>query len=102
MRSRRGARNAARDGGRRTRNTRGITMTEPQGIDISNIQGARWPWSAERGKIAFGMVKATEGLDFTDPDFAANWAAMLGLNRTLCRFAYHFFHPNQDPTRSEE
>ena len=77
-------------------------MTEPQGIDISNIQGARWPWSAERGKIAFGMVKATEGLDFTDPDFAANWAAMLGLNRTLCRFAYHFFHPNQDPTAQAE
>ena len=49
-------------------------MNEPQGIDISNAQGARWPWAAERGKIAFGMVKATEGLSFTDPDFAANTA----------------------------
>ena len=77
-------------------------MNEPQGIDISNAQGARWPWAAERGKIAFGMAKATEGLSFTDPDFAANWAAMLGLNRLMPRFAYHFFHPDQDPTAQAE
>jgi lysozyme len=72
-------------------------MTEPQGIDISNAQGARWPWAAERGKIAFGMAKATEGLGFTDPDFAENWDAMWELSPTLCRFSYHFFHPSEDP-----
>jgi lysozyme len=72
-------------------------MTEPQGIDISNIQGARWPWAAERGKIGFGMAKATEGMSFTDPDFAANWEAMLQLSRLMPRFAYCFFHPSEDP-----
>jgi lysozyme len=72
-------------------------VSEPRGVDVSNAQGARWPWSAERGKIAFGMCKATEGLGFTDPDFAANWDAMWELSSTLPRFAYCFFHPSEDP-----
>ena len=72
-------------------------MSEPQGIDISNVQGARFPWTAERGKIAFGMCKATEGLTYTDADFAGNWDSMRTLDRMMPRFAYHFLHPWQDP-----
>lgn len=74
-------------------------MSEPQGIDVSNIQGARFPWAGERGRISFGMAKATEGLTFTDPDFPGNWNAMWWLqpDHRLPRFAYHYFHAGQDP-----
>jgi lysozyme len=72
------------------------------GIDISNAQGAHWPWPAERGRISFAMAKATEGLSYTDPDFAANWAAMLKLNRMMPRFSYHFFHAREDPAAQAE
>ena len=73
-------------------------MTVVQGIDLSSWQG-NLNWSAWKGKLGFAMAKAVEGDNFTDPDFARNWAAMLDLqaDRRLCRFAYSFFHPAQDP-----
>ena len=58
-------------------------MGEPQGIDVSNVQGARFPWAGERGRISFGMAKATEGLTFTDPDFQGNWDAMWQLQHAM-------------------
>ena len=70
---------------------------DEQGIDISNIQGARYNWGQWAGKIGFGMAKAVEGTGFTDPDFGANWNAMWELDRYMPRFAYSFFHPGQDP-----
>lgn len=72
-------------------------MTDPAGIDVSNIQGARYDWPQWRGKIGFGMCKASEGLTFTDPDFADNWNAMWELDRLMPRFGYHYFHPAEDP-----
>lgn len=67
-----------------------------QGIDISQWQGA-FPWNQWRGKLQFAMAKATEGDGWTDPQFAANWAGMLELNRLMPRFAYCYYHPGQDP-----
>lgn len=74
-------------------------MTVVQGIDISNLQGASFPWQDWKGKIGFGLVKATEGDGFTDPDFGRNWDALWAMNEchTFPRFAYSFFHPAQDP-----
>lgn len=40
---------------------------------------------------SMGIVKATEGLSFTDSTFAANWANLKKAG--LPRGAYHFFHP---------
>jgi lysozyme len=71
-------------------------MTSPQGIDVSQWQG-NFDWAAYRGKLQFAMCKATEGLNTSDPDFAANWDSMWELSSTLPRFAYHFFHPAEDP-----
>lgn len=64
-------------------------MPELNGIDISNHQGT-FDWAAWKGKIQFAFAKATEGLDYRDPDFPRN----SGLMRTegLVRGAYHFLH----------
>jgi lysozyme len=70
-----------------------------QGIDVGWPQGARYNWHQWAGKISFGMCKATEGLDIIDPDIGDNWDAMWNLHpdHRLPRFAYHFFHPKDDP-----
>lgn len=72
-----------------------------QGLDVSQWQG-NFDWSAEKGKIGFGMAKATEGTTITDSEFVHNWNSMWGLSHTLPRFAYHFFHASEDPTAQAE
>jgi lysozyme len=59
------------------------------GVDVSNHQGdIDWPTLA-RSNTAFAYVKATEGGDFRDRRFHANWD---GARRAgLPRGAYHFF-----------
>jgi lysozyme len=67
-----------------------------EGIDVSNNNGLI-NWEQWRGHIDFAEIKATEGLTFDDPVFAENWRHALGLG--VVRFAYHFGHPEEDPTR---
>ena len=59
------------------------------GIDVSAHQG-EIDWGAvARDDIAFAYLKATEGTDFTDRRFHANW---IGSGRAgLKRGAYHFY-----------
>src|SRR5262245_20104351 len=59
------------------------------GVDVSNHQGyIDWPTLA-RTDVAFAYIKATEGGDFRDRRFQANWE---GAKRAgLPRGAYHFF-----------
>ena len=67
----------------------GLRPGESHGIDVSNHQGPI-DWTAVAGdKITFAYIKASEGADFTDRQFANNWprAAQAGLRRG----AYHFF-----------
>lgn len=62
---------------------------ERYGIDVSHHQGPiDWGRVAADG-ISFSYIKATEGGDFTDDRFEANWegSAEAGLERG----AYHFF-----------
>jgi lysozyme len=61
-------------------------MAYAVGEDRSSFQAVR-PWSAD----AFGFCKATEGTNWTDPTFRANWAALRSEGKV--RGAYHFFHP---------
>jgi lysozyme len=59
------------------------------GVDVSHHQG-HIDWSAlARAGTAFAYVKATEGANFQDANFATNWteSALTGLPRG----AYHFF-----------
>ena len=62
---------------------------ERYGIDVSGHQGTI-AWSrVASDNVSFAYLKATEGGDFVDDRFAANWqgAADAGLDRG----AYHFF-----------
>ena len=65
-------------------------MANAQGIDLSSFQPS-FDWSAEKGRISFAFMKATEGATVRDPDFAANWQQAKALG--IVRGAYHFAHP---------
>lgn len=65
-----------------------------QGIDVSHFQGnVHWPSVRQAGKV-FAFAKATDGITYTDPQFAANWTGIKAAG--LVRGAYHFFEPNDD------
>lgn len=67
-------------------------MAYAAGEDRSDFQAVR-TWAGN----AFGFAKACEGLTWTDPTFAPNWA---NLGREgIVRGSYHFFHPALDPVR---
>ena len=60
-----------------------------RGIDVSRYQGTiDWPTVAASG-VDFAYIKATEGGDWTDPEFERNWreAGEAGIARGV----YHFF-----------
>jgi lysozyme len=68
--------------------------TTLKGIDVSHYDGTiDWAAYAASGR-PFAIAKATEGVTFTDPQFATNWAGMKSAG--LVRGAYHFFHPRDD------
>jgi lysozyme len=74
--------------------------SQVQGIDVSDHQGTvDWNAVQQAGKV-FAFIKATDGITYTDPDFATNWigAKAAGL---LCG-AYHFYETNDDPTAQAE
>ena len=65
-----------------------------QGIDVSHFQGnVHWPSVRQAGKV-FAFAKATDGITYIDPQFAANWTGIKAAG--LVRGAYHFFEPNDD------
>lgn len=67
-------------------------MTTEPGIDVSAYIPAWRQWG-----VKFGLVKATEALDYDEPAFDANWADLgkAGIQRN----AYHVGHPQQDPAK---
>lgn len=69
------------------------------GIDVSNNNGqVNWSDVAGAG-YGFGIAKATEGTNFVDDTFAANWAQMQA--NGLVRGAYHFAHPDDNKAEDE-
>lgn len=66
-----------------------LDVGERYGIDVSHHQGTiDWPAVAGDG-ITFAYVKASEGGDWVDEDFAESWAG--ARKAGLDRGAYHFF-----------
>lgn len=60
------------------------------GIDIARYQGVV-DWDTARGSgVAFAWIKATEGGDQLDVNFAANWAGARAAG--VPRGAYHFYY----------
>src|SRR5216683_1609155 len=66
-------------------------VAQARGIDVSNNQGSSFGWGAQRGKISFAFIKATEGKTFVDADFPRNWQQAKAIG--AIRGAYHFAHP---------
>jgi lysozyme len=67
-----------------------ISRYSIRGIDVSNHQGKiDWTEVAGHKKIIFAYMKATEGSDYRDKYFEANWAAVS--QTRLYKGAYHFF-----------
>jgi lysozyme len=70
------------------------------GIDVSDHQGSvDWNAVKQAGK-SFAFIKATDGITWTDPDFATNWSGAKAAG--LLRGAYHFYETNDDPTAQAE
>lgn len=67
----------------------GLRPQESFGIDVSNHQGGI-DWRAVRADgIDFAYIKATEGGDFVDARFSANWTEATAAGLEVG--AYHFF-----------
>ena len=78
----------------------GSDVVEHQGIDVSHFQGTV-DWSKVHGAgKTFAFVKATEGIDLLDSQFATNWEGTQAAG--LVRGAYHFFQPGDDPITQAE
>ncbi len=68
------------------------SATQTPGFDVSHYQsGVDWS-AAYRDGARFAYVKATEGTDFRDPDFSANYTG--SYRAGLIRGAYHFATPD--------
>jgi lysozyme len=67
-----------------------------EGIDVSDYQGDAIDWHAvaESGRV-FAFMRASDGLGYSDKDFAKNWAG--SADAGLIRGAYHYFRPKADP-----
>jgi lysozyme len=71
-----------------------------KGIDVSWHNG-HVAWSVinqtveDLEKIQFAFIKATEGTDFTDPQFKFNWTQSKA--NGFLRGAYHFYLVDKDP-----
>lgn len=78
------------------------------GIDISHHNGELPLHSFFNNNIKFVVVKATEGIGFTDRKFADNWLKLSelttptnGETKQYYRGAYHFFTPS-DPIKQAQ
>ncbi|MFC9515588.1 glycoside hydrolase family 25 protein [Nocardiaceae bacterium NPDC056970] len=76
-----------------------VAAAAPQGVDVASWQhpnGAPINWGAVRGAgYEFGLVKATEGLFYTNPYFAQDSIAMRIAG--VARGAYHYADPSASP-----
>ena len=62
---------------------------ESYGVDVSHHQGVVAWKRVAKDNISFAYIKATEGGDHVDTQFAANWSGAKSAG--LRRGAYHFF-----------
>jgi GH25 family lysozyme M1 (1,4-beta-N-acetylmuramidase) len=76
-----------------------LATSNPEGPDVSHYQSTI-DWAKVKSHGAeFAMAKATEGVSYKDPSFAANWKGMKAAGIKV-RGAYHFGHPN-DNTKAQ-
>ncbi|MGZ4044172.1 MAG: glycoside hydrolase family 25 protein, partial [Bacteroidia bacterium] len=69
------------------------------GIDVSSYQGlVNWT-SVKNAGYTFAWAKATEGLTVNDSQYLNN--AVNGVNAGVYMGAYHFAHPDNNPTNAD-
>lgn len=75
------------------------------GIDVSHDQGkVNWT-SVAHSEIKFVYLKATDGINYQDPDFNANSYALAQINDSVEKIwvgAYHFFEAEDDPEKQAQ
>lgn len=78
-----------------------ISASDPlKGIDVSHYDGDV-DWQKIKGEgFHFAFAKGTQGVDYVDPKFAANFKEMKAAG--LLRGAYHFYMTNDDPHEQAE
>lgn len=69
-------------------------LTSGLGVDISHHQDTV-DWETLSSSADFAFIKASGGLDYTDPMFPDNWRA--SAKSGMLRGAYHFYYTNDDP-----
>jgi GH25 family lysozyme M1 (1,4-beta-N-acetylmuramidase)/LysM repeat protein len=75
-------------------------MAYVPGIDVSYWEGGI-DWKKVRGAgIRYMFTKATEGEGYEDPTLDDNWLGAKSVG--ILRGAYHFFHPNMNPTKQAD
>ena len=70
------------------------------GIDVSHHQNDIDWTKVKAAGHSFVFIKATEGVDYTDPNFGSYWIG--SKEAGLVRGAYHFFHPDDDAKTQAE
>lgn len=70
------------------------------GIDISQWNGNLLEEMDTMDSLSFVICKATEGIDYVDPDFSKN-RKLLKEKKVICG-VYHFYHCNDDPVKQAE
>jgi len=68
--------------------------TTLKGVDVSYYQGTVNWTSVKSSGHAFAFARASDGVNYPDTKFAANWPAMK--NAGVIRGVYQFFRPGQD------
>lgn len=70
------------------------------GIDISRWNGHALTEITPEDSITFIICKATQSVDYEDPDFKSNWE--MAKEKNFIRGAYHFYIYGEDPTKQAE
>ncbi len=65
------------------------------GIDVSHWNGSILQDIGKDDSLSFAICKATQGVNFVDPDFRMNWS-LIG-EKNWIRGAYHFYEFGVDP-----
>lgn len=74
--------------------------TTLKGVDVSEHNGTvNWSKFKASGQ-AFAIARVSDGINYPDTQFAANWAGIKA--QGLVRGAYQYFRPGQDPLAQAE
>lgn len=74
-------------------------VTQTPGMDVSSYQGAV-NWSAAKSNGArFAYIKATEGVNYTSPEFAQQYNGSYG--QGIIRGSYHFALPDRSSGKTQ-